>query len=157
MEEDAIIEELQCSPRGCVNAVPTLQKLYGDGESGTCYISNSSCGRRRETCNLMEHFNLDHVTSAKKPTPESKPNHPVYKWAMDKLNIELEECVTVQDLRSVVQSAVNAGIACVGSYYSKDQREQVDQLLLDSGCKVVMHGQSDSSELECSEMASRRL
>lgn len=163
MEEDAVIEELYRSPRGCANAGSALRKLHSDGKYDLAVVSSSQIRRviaALEACDLMEYFEPDHVYSAKSsmPTPISKPNHAIYKWAMDKLDVKPGECVAVEDSRSGVQSAVGAGIACiayVGAYTSKDQREQVGQLLMDAGCKAVMHDWKEFFEcLEAVEMAS---
>lgn len=164
-EEDAIIEELHRSPKVCANTAPILKKLHSDGNYGLAVVSSSQIHRviaALEACDLMQHFKTDHIFSAKSsmPTPDSKPNHAIYEWAMAKLGVKPEECVAVEDSRSGVQSAVDAGIACiayVGAYSSKDQREQVGQLLLDSGCKVVMHDWSEFFEcLKMVERAARR-
>ena len=43
-----------------------------------------------------------------------KPHPEIYKITLDKLNLQPEDCLAIEDTEESSNSAVNAGIKCIG-------------------------------------------
>ncbi|MDC3083203.1 HAD-IA family hydrolase [Pelagibacteraceae bacterium] len=55
-----------------------------------------------------------------------KPNSEIYKLTLEKLNLEPDNCLAIEDTEESSKSAVNAGIKCIGfpgDYHSDDSFE----------------------------------
>ena len=55
-----------------------------------------------------------------------KPNPEIYKVTLEHLNIEASDCIAIEDTEESSQSAINAGIKCIGfpgDFHSDDNFE----------------------------------
>ena len=55
-----------------------------------------------------------------------KPNSEIYKVTLEHLNIEASDCIAIEDTEESSQSAINAGIKCIGfpgDFHSDDKFE----------------------------------
>ena len=55
-----------------------------------------------------------------------KPNPEIYKLTLEKLNLEPDNCLAIEDTEESSKSAVSAGIKCIGfpgDYHSDDSFE----------------------------------
>lgn len=150
-EEDLVIDLIHTKAKPCTGIKAVLEELHKSGEYKLAVVSSSPTRRIRaalEAADIAQYFDHDQVYSAKSsmPTPISKPNPAIYKWAMEKNNVYPWECVAVEDSRSGARSAIKADIACiayVGAYITQAQRDQVAMTLRFEGCNEVMHSYSE--------------
>lgn len=145
-EEDLVIELIHANPIPCGGVKEILQQLYESKNYKLAVVSSSPIRRIRaalEAANIARYFDHDQVFSAKSsmPSPKSKPDPAIYRWAMKKNNVEAHECIAFEDSRSGARSAIDAGITCVayvGAYSSGEMQRQVAKTLEDEGCTMVM-------------------
>lgn len=145
-EEDLVIELIRQKPIPCEGVKGVLRKLHESKKYKLAVVSSSPIRRIRaalEAADIAHHFEHDQVFSAKSslPTPKSKPDPAIYRWAMEKNGVTADECVAFEDSRSGARSAIGAGITCiayVGAYQSSALQDQVASTLRDEGCKMVM-------------------
>lgn len=93
-------------------AMETLQRGY---ESGYALAIATGTGRK-EIQQTMSAYRLGHYFSAiatRDDVAHSKPAPDVYLLAQRGLGLEVEQCVAVEDTRTGVRAAKNAGIRCI--------------------------------------------
>ncbi len=93
-------------------AMETLQRGY---ESGYALAIATGTGRK-EIQQTMAAHRLGHFFSAiatRDDVTQSKPAPDVYLLAQRGLGLDVEECVAVEDTRTGVRSAKNAGLRCI--------------------------------------------
>ena len=144
-EEDAVIAKINSNPglQPCEGVFPELDWAQQHGFE-MAVVSSSAL--RRVNASLekvgMKKYFEDRVFSAATslPTPTSKPDPAIYKFAVEKLGKKTEECVAVEDSKSGTLSAVRAGLKVVGyvGCYEGEERREMEKLLKDNGAGVVM-------------------
>lgn len=162
-EESLVVELLHEYPFPCGGVKEILEQLVHTGRYKLAVVSSSPIDRIRaalRAADLAKFFDHDNVFSAKSsmPTPKSKPNPAIYKWAMDKNDVTPDECIAFEDSRSGARSAMDAGIVCiayVGAYPSEQWKEDTARVLRNEGCHVVMKHYSELDH--CLEEAGREL
>ena len=145
-EEDRVIATLKQKAQPCVGANPVLQKLYDDKKYGLAVVSSSALRRvvaSVEKVDQAKYFPKDHIYSAATslPTPTTKPDPAIYLHACKEIGVKPEECIAVEDSKSGTLSAVRAGIwtiAYTGSYHDPQKAEEVGEMLVSNGAKIVM-------------------
>ncbi|KAI9886759.1 MAG: hypothetical protein M1823_001402 [Watsoniomyces obsoletus] len=145
-EEDQVIAKLEAAAKPCEGVDEVLDKLYASKKYGLAVVSSSALRRVRASIkkvNQEKYFPHDHVfsaaTSLEKPT--SKPDPAIYLHALKVLGKKAEECVAIEDSKSGTLSAVRAGIPVVGyvgSYEGKEMQAKMEEVLKETGAKVVM-------------------
>ena len=146
-EEDLVIDLIHANPKPCAGIHRILEAIQATGRYNLSVVSSSPIRRIRaaiEAAGLTDFFAADQVFSAKSsmPTPKSKPDPAIYLWAMEQNQVWPWQCIAIEDSISGAQSAVGAGIPCigyVGAYPTPDMREQIAETLTDAGCKQVIH------------------
>lgn len=144
-EEDAVIAKINSDPglQPCPGVFEELDKAQ---EAGLEMAVVSSSALRRVNASLekvgMKKYFGDKVFSAATslPTPTSKPDPAIYKFAVEKLGKKTEECVAVEDSKSGTLSAVRAGLRVVGyvGCYEGEERTEMERVLKENGAGVVM-------------------
>ncbi len=89
------------------------------------------------------------------PSPRSKPDPAVYRFACDRLGVRAEECWAVEDSVPGVLSAVGAGIATVGilQFVPAAEREDRRDELLAAGAEVVVSSWAEVQQLLSSALS----
>jgi HAD superfamily hydrolase (TIGR01509 family) len=85
---------------------------------------------------VIDRFNLekdfDIILSAEKIESESKPNPQIYLIAADKLGVEPENCLVIEDSENGVEAAKSAGMYCIGLDGGKGQNlSKADEVIKD--------------------------
>ncbi|KAF5369205.1 hypothetical protein D9757_010025 [Collybiopsis confluens] len=147
MEEDKVIEKLEQKLVPCAGANQVLERLAKSGKYQFAVVSSSA--HRRVMASLVKanqaaYFPPDRVFSAATslPKPTSKPDPAIYIFACEKLGAPPIACVAVEDSKSGATSAVRAGIpviAYVGSYETREKRDEMAKTLKDIGAAAVMY------------------
>jgi beta-phosphoglucomutase-like phosphatase (HAD superfamily) len=106
-----------------------------------------------ERTGLDVFFPVDHRYSGHDSLtpPAHKPKPDIYLHALKREQVEAHQVITVEDSRSGVQSAVNAGIACLGFVASRrfdtyEERLIAAKELYDLGCPLVISDARDLME-----------
>ncbi|KAI5282857.1 hypothetical protein KEM52_003571 [Ascosphaera acerosa] len=146
-EENQVVAKLEAKGEPCDGVIPVLEKLYGEKKYGLAVVSSSAL--RRVVASLKKtgqskFFPDELVFSAATslPKPTTKPDPAIYLHAMQVVGKRAEECIAVEDSKSGALSAIRAGIpvvAYVGSYETPEKRQEIGQMLLSLGAKVVMN------------------
>ena len=146
-EEEAVILALKGKVQACPGVHEVLERLKAEDEFGLAVVSSSALRRIRASLSFAEldkYFHPDHIYSASTslPIPAPKPSPIAYLFAMEKLGLQPEECVAIEDSKSGAGSAVGAGIATIsylGCYRGERKQAQVAELLTAVGCKATMY------------------
>ncbi len=70
--------------------------------------------------------------------PNKKPANDIYLWALDKMNLDADECLAFEDSYNGVSSSVGANIKTIATIndYTKDEDTSKASLIVDQlGCK----------------------
>lgn len=78
-----------------------------------------------DTCHLTKYFNL--IMSGEMFI-ESKPNPEIYSVCVEKLNLQVDECIAIEDSEYGIMAAKNAHLLCIAK---QDQRFQHNQSYAD--------------------------
>lgn len=143
-EDDKVIEKFKSSLKPCVDVDDVLRKLAKEEKYKMAVVSSSAL--RRVKASLIEvgqdqYFGDDIFSAAcSLPEPTGKPDPAIYLHAMEKLGVEAEECVAVEDSRSGVTAAFRAKIKTVGYVggYDKEEEGKMIEVLEQCGCVVVL-------------------
>jgi beta-phosphoglucomutase-like phosphatase (HAD superfamily) len=83
------------------------------------------------------------------PTPTSKPDPAVYRYAAEQLGVPVGQALAVEDSVPGAQSAVAAGIATVGNltFVPVEERDERRQALTGVGVAVVVESWDELAEL----------
>lgn len=153
-EENQVIAKLEAKAEPCEGVMHELDSLRESGKYGLAVVSSSALRRVKASLrkvNQEQYFPPDDVYSAATslPTPTSKPDPAIYLFALERIGKEADECIAIEDSKSGALSAIRAGIhvvGYVGSYPGEKKREEMTQLFIDLGVKVVMTNWSEFPE-----------
>ncbi|KAK6607237.1 haloacid dehalogenase-like hydrolase [Botrytis cinerea] len=143
-EEDKVIAKLKAALKPCEGVDEELVRLEKEGGYLMAVVSSSALRRLKasvEKTDQAKYFGdriYSAATSLEKPT--SKPDPAVYLHAMQKLGVEPQECVAIEDSKSGATAAVRAGILTVGyvGSYEVGEQKEMEEVLRKAGCKVLM-------------------
>jgi HAD superfamily hydrolase (TIGR01509 family) len=146
LQEDRVIANIRAKCHPCPGVTEILTKLSKLENVTLAVISSSSLRRIRaclEAAGLDKFFEQDKIFSAANslPIPIPKPSSKVYKYAMEKLAANPQDCLTVEDSLAGVYAAIGAGMTClgyVGSTHIMGQRTELAKRMQDGGCVEVM-------------------
>jgi HAD superfamily hydrolase (TIGR01509 family) len=138
----------KCQP--CDNVIDQLEWMKKEGYP-MAVVSTSAKSRvlaSLKKCNLDQYFPDDKVFSAatSMEKPSSKPDPAIYNFACEKLGVDNEDCVTVEDSVSGATAAKNAGIPLigyVGIYGVEDgpekEKQMAERLKKECNAKSIMY------------------
>lgn len=148
-EEDVVIAKIKEKLVPCEGVEPVLKKLAEDEQYKLAVVSSSALRRVQasiEKLNQAQFFGKRVYSAATSlPKPTSKPDPAIYLHAMEKLGVQPGECLAVEDSKSGTLSASRAGIRVIGYVgpYPEDERQQMRQVLRESGAIVIMEDWDD--------------
>ena len=142
---DALGSELEPMP----GSLEMLQRFSELGISAA--VVSSSATRRLHVClkstGQNQFIGASSVFSASDSMdePKSKPDPAVYLFALERLGLNAEETIAVEDSLSGCKSAVAAGIRCLGftGALADDKKELRHQQLLEVGAFEVVDSLDD--------------
>ncbi|KAK6532477.1 hypothetical protein TWF281_006666 [Arthrobotrys megalospora] len=144
-EVTTITKELGERAEPCDGANEKLKELKETGKYQLAVVSSSAGPRvlaALRKAGQMEFFSEDHIYSAMTslPTPTSKPDPAIYKFACRELGRDPQECVAVEDSVSGVKSAVAAGIKTIGyaGAYEPEERDAKSKQLEENGASICI-------------------
>ncbi|KAK0104920.1 hypothetical protein ONS95_005183 [Cadophora gregata] len=146
IEDELVMAKLEQKLMPCDGANEVLSELVKDQTFHLAVVSGSALRRVRlslEKAGQRAFFDADDVFSASCSLewPVSKPDPAIYLHAMRSLRRVPQECVAIEDSRSGVISAREAGIRVVGytgCHKERKDREAMERVLLEAGCSVIM-------------------
>lgn len=151
-EEDRAIECLNVAATATEGTPEVLAHLRDNGYN-FALVSNSSL-RRLSAClaasGVISYFPSDRTFSAHDslPIPKTKPFPDIYLHAVECLNVEISECVAVEDSISGVKSAVAAGISEIvgyigGTHINESERSDRAAALRSTGAHHIIEQMPD--------------
>lgn len=103
-----------------------FRDLVGDLRDRGATVALVSSSPRRFIDMVFDRFDLegcfDEVVSAEDIDAESKPAPDIYRHAADAVEVDIGDCVAVEDTENGVEAAVNAGMDCIA--YRADDGDQ---------------------------------
>lgn len=150
-ELQRVIKTLTAKAKPCVGCNEELEKLARSKKYGMAVVSSSALSRVKASIKKVDqdkYFPDDHIFSAATslPKPTSKPDPAIYLHACKVIGVEPKECVAIEDSKSGVGSAHNAGIhiiGYVGSYEGEEMQAEMEKALKKGGAKVIMRHWSE--------------
>lgn len=150
-ELDAVTATLEKKAEPCVGVNEQLEALAKEGKYGMAVVSSSALRRVKASIHKVgqdKYFPADHIFSAATSLdpPTTKPDPAIYLHACEVIGKKPAECVAVEDSKSGTLSAVRAGIPTigyVGSYGGHIKQKEMDAVLREAGCKVMMDDWKD--------------
>lgn len=160
-ELGTIIENLEKGAEPCEGSIDVLERLHeGElkGKYDTAIVSSSAISRVEASIRKTRQdrfFPHEKVFSAASsmPQPSSKPDPAIYLWACEKLGVDPQQAVAIEDSRSGATAAKRAGIPLmgyVGPYYAEGGKKMADEmdrmLRQECGAISVMHHWNEFEE-----------
>ena len=145
-ELQAVIKTLKAKAQPCEGCNEALEKLYQSKRYGMAVVSSSAVPRVKASLQKVgqdKYIPDDLIFSAATslPKPTSKPDPAIYLHACKVIGVEPKQCCAIEDSKSGVGSANNAGIPIigyVGSYHGEEMQAEMEKVLKQSGAQVVM-------------------
>ena len=135
-EEEEVVKAIKKEAKACVGVKEVLEKLKKDAKWPIAVVSSSSIGRitaTLEKADLLQFFDNIYSAQSSLPVPTGKPEPDVYLYAMKELGLKAEECITVEDSRTGMRSAVAAKVPVIGYVGCYSARVKQVQLEHDFG------------------------
>jgi len=155
-EEKRAIERLSVEAKATEGTPEVLSYLRDDGFE-YALVSNSSFQRLNAcltSAALTDYFPSEQMFSAHDSLPvgRPKPLPDIYLYAVKCLEVEVSDCVAVEDSISGVRAAVAAGIGRIigyvgGTHVSEDERKTRAEALVSAGAEQVIERMHDLIEL----------
>jgi beta-phosphoglucomutase-like phosphatase (HAD superfamily) len=155
-EEKRAIERLSVEAKATEGTPEVLSYLRDDGFE-YALVSNSSFQRLNAcltSAALTDYFPSEQIFSAHDslPVARPKPLPDIYLYAVKCLEVEVSDCVAVEDSISGVRAAVAAGIGRIigyvgGTHVSEDERKTRAETLQSAGAEQVIERMHDLIEL----------
>lgn len=117
-EVDQIIEE---SNQICFEKIPTLEPINGveeliDKLNKEFVLAIASTSKRNFIEAVLNHLGLSNkfkTIASADDVINKKPNPEIYLKVLEKLNFSNQECVTIEDSTTGIESAKRAGVRCI--------------------------------------------
>jgi beta-phosphoglucomutase-like phosphatase (HAD superfamily) len=143
IERDAVVAQLAAVLQPTPSVGAALEELAQDVR---LFVVTSSATARLDAC--LDATGLDHLfprdvrfsAEDSLPTPSSKPDPAIYRFALAQADVPAARCLAVEDAVAGVRSAVAAGIPTLGMLQFVPKRERRTRIveLRDAGVAAIV-------------------